>query len=142
MKKLLLLSFTFLSMNVMAQSPKDRQNILKILDSQTQAWNNGDLINFMNGYWQSDSLMYIGKNGVRYGYNNTLKSYQKGYPDKASMGTLKFEVIKLDFTASYACFVVGKWQLTRPEKGDLSGHYTLIWRKIKGNWVIIADHSS
>jgi len=142
MKKLLLLSLTFFSLNVFAQTGKDRQIILNILDTQTKAWNSGDVEKFMNGYWVSDSLMYIGKSGVKYGYQGTLDSYRKNYPDKATMGTLKFDIIKVDFIAKDACFVVGKWHLTRPEKGDIGGHYTLLWRKIKGQWVIVADHSS
>lgn len=129
-------------MNLFAQTGKDRQIILNILDAQTKAWNNGDVESFMKGYWVSDSLMYIGKSGVNYGYNSTLKSYRKNYPDKASMGTLKFDIIKVSFLAKNACYVVGKWHLTRPEKGDIGGHYTLLWRKIKGEWVIVADHSS
>lgn len=142
MKKLLLLSLTFFSLNVFAQTDKDRQIILNILDTQTKAWNNGDVEKFMNGYWVSDSLMYIGKSGVKYGYQGTLESYRKNYPDKATMGTLKFDIIKVNFIAKDACFVVGKWHLTRPEKGDIGGHYTLLWRKIKRQWVIVADHSS
>lgn len=142
MKKLLLLSLTFFSLNVFAQTNKDRQIILNILNTQTKAWNNGDVEKFMKGYWVSDSLMYIGKSGVKYGYQGTLESYRKNYPDKATMGTLKFDIIKVNFIAKDACFVVGKWHLTRPEKGDIGGHYTLLWRKIKGEWVIIADHSS
>jgi hypothetical protein len=38
-------------------------------------------------------------------------------------------------------FVVGKWHLQR-SIGDIGGHFTLLWRKIKGQWVIVADHSS
>jgi hypothetical protein len=37
--------------------------------------------------------------------------------------------------------VVGKWFLKR-NAGDVGGHYTLTFEKIKGEWVIIADHSS
>lgn len=125
-----------------SQTNKDRQKILEILDKQNQAWNRGDVVAFMKGYWESDSLMYIGKNGVTYGYQKTLASYQKNYPDKASMGTLKFTIIKVNFLGPNNCLLVGKWALTRPEKGDIGGHFTLTWQKIKGEWVIIADHSS
>ena len=142
MKKLLLFLLLSSSYLVKAQSSKDKLQILTILDRQTKAWNEGNVINFMNGYWESDSLMYIGKSGVTYGYNSTLERYRKNYPDKSTMGTLKFDIIKVDFISNHACFVVGKWHLTRPEKGDVGGHYTLLWRKIKGNWVIVADHSS
>jgi hypothetical protein len=37
--------------------------------------------------------------------------------------------------------VTGKWFLKR-SIGDLSGHFTLLFRKINNKWVIISDHSS
>lgn len=142
MKKFLLLLISFYCFVVNAQTSADKKQILDILNRQTKAWNEGKVVDFMNGYWESDSLMYIGKSGVTYGYKSTLERYKKNYPDKSTMGILKFDIIKVDFISKDACFVVGKWQLTRPEKGDIGGHYTLLWRKIKGNWVIVADHSS
>jgi uncharacterized protein (TIGR02246 family) len=142
MKKLILFLFLSTVYQVNAQTEKDKAQILSILDRQTHAWNNGDVSNFMKGYWESDSLMYIGKSGVTYGYNKTLENYKKNYPNKATMGTLAFDIIKVNFIASDACLVVGKWHLTRPEKGDVGGHYTLLWKKLNGEWVIIADHSS
>lgn len=131
-----------ISTPLLAQTGKDKQMILSILQRQTENWNAGNVVDFMKGYWESDSLMYIGKSGVKYGYQSTLESYKKNYPDKAAMGTLKFDILEVKFIAENACFVVGKWHLTRPEKGDIGGHYTLLWRKIKGEWVIVADHSS
>ena len=38
-------------------------------------------------------------------------------------------------------FVIGKWKLTRTV-GDLNGVYTLLFKKTKAGWKIIADHSS
>jgi hypothetical protein len=37
--------------------------------------------------------------------------------------------------------VVGKWFLKR-SVGDVGGHYSLLFRRIKGKWVIVLDHSS
>ena len=96
----------------------------------------------MVGYWESDSLMYIGKNGIKYGYKATLESYYKNYPDKATMGTLKFDILEMKPLGRKYQLVVGKWYLTRPEKGDIGGHFSLVFAKMKGKWVIIADHSS
>jgi hypothetical protein len=95
----------------------------------------------MKGYWESDSLMFIGKSGVTYGWQNTLNNYKKGYPDTATMGKLNFTIIKVKRLSGEYYQVVGKWHLKR-SIGDLSGHYTLLFQKIKGDWVIVTDHSS
>jgi len=112
-----------------------------MLDKQNQAWNRGDVSEFMKGYWENDSLMFIGKSGVTYGYKNTLENYKKGYPDTASMGKLTMTQIKIIRISKAYYFIVGKWYLKR-SIGDVSGHYNLLIRKIKGEWVIVADHSS
>lgn len=117
------------------------QAIRQVLEEQQAAWNRADLEGFMQGYWQSDSLMFIGKNGLKYGWENTLKGYQKGYPDAKAMGTLTFGIQKVEVTRGKTAFVVGSWHLAR-EAGDLQGYFTLYWKKIKGKWVIVADHSS
>ena len=133
----ILLSFLF---SVSAQN-KDEQAILFILKSQTTEWNRGNIDAFMEGYWKNDSLMFIGKSGVTYGYNNTLKNYKKNYPDDATMGKLNFNIIKVQPLSSDTYFVLGKWMLSR-SIGNISGHYTLIFRKISQQWVIVSDHSS
>jgi ketosteroid isomerase-like protein len=120
---------------------KDKATILSILDKQTQAWNHGDLVSFMNGYWKNDSLCFIGKSGVTYGWQNTLNNYKKGYPDTAAMGKLKFDILSVKRLSPEYYHIIGKWMLQR-SAGDLSGHYTLVFRKINGEWLIISDHSS
>ncbi|OIN60500.1 DUF4440 domain-containing protein [Arsenicibacter rosenii] len=127
---------------VMAQSAADRKAILGILSRQEGDWNAGRVESFMKGYWPSDSLTFIGKVGVTKGYQATLENYKKRYPNRASMGTLKFSILKLEFLAPDAAYVIGRWHLTRPEVGDAGGHFTLLWRKIKGEWLIVSDHSS
>lgn len=129
-----------LTMQSIAQS-KNEKAIRRILDTQTESWNRGDLENFMNGYWENDSLMFIGKSGITYGYTNTLNNYKKGYPDTTAMGKLSFNIITVKRLSRKYYHVVGKWHLKR-SIGDLSGHYTLLFEKVKGNWVVIADHSS
>lgn len=130
----------FFSAKLNAQE-KDRTQILKILEDQTIYWNKGDIDHFMAGYWNSDSLMFIGKNGVTYGYQNTLNNYKKNYSDREKMGQLKFDILQVKRISSDAYFVVGKWFLKRTI-GDIGGHYTLLFKKIKGQWCIVADHSS
>ncbi len=140
MKALLFLGFFFFSISGFAQS-SDEDQILQSLAKQTQSWNRGDIEGFMETYWKTDSLMFIGKSGISWGWDATLANYKKGYPDTAAMGKLAFELIQVKRLSPEYYFVVGKWMLSR-SIGDLSGHYNLLFRKINGKWVIIADHSS
>lgn len=125
-----------------AQSANDRTAILGILNRQVADWNAGRVDRFMQGYWPSDSLTFVGKIGVTYGYTATLENYKKRYPDRASMGTLKFDNLRLVFPAQNVAYVIGSWHLTRPKIGDAGGYFTLLWRKFKYGWVIVSDHSS
>ena len=124
------------------QAAKERRAILQTLERQTSDWNAGRVDRFMNGYWPSDSLTFVGKVGITYGYQATLDNYKKRYPDRASMGTLKFDILQLDFPAPNVAYVIGRYHLTRPKIGDTAGSFTLLWRKIKNRWVIVSDHSS
>ncbi|AXE17977.1 DUF4440 domain-containing protein [Runella rosea] len=125
-----------------SQQNADEKAILKILQKQEADWNAGDVNSFMEGYWKSDSLAFIGAKGPTYGWKNTLENYKVRYPDRATMGTLKFTILRLNALDKNAYFVIGKWHLTRPEKGDIGGHYTLVFRKIGRKWLIVSDHTS
>jgi hypothetical protein len=140
MKQILFAALCFISLSTLAQN-KNETAILKMLEAQETAWNNGNLETFMKGYWQNDSLLFIGKNGPKYGFNTTLENYKKGYPDTARMGKFTSTILSMKKLSKEYYFIVGKWYLKRTV-GDVSGHYTLLIRKINGEWVIVADHSS
>ncbi len=140
MKRLFFAFFLLMTAQLIAQ-PKNELAIRKTLDDQTAAWNRGDIETFMKGYWENDSLMFIGKSGVTYGWSNTLNNYKKGYPDTAAMGKLIFTLLQVKMLSKKYYHVTGKWYLKR-SIGDVSGHYTLVFRKINGRWLIISDHSS
>ncbi|GAA4007621.1 nuclear transport factor 2 family protein [Hymenobacter fastidiosus] len=127
----------------LAQKPRARrQSISQVMQTQTAAWNRGDVAGFMQGYWQSDSLVFIGKRGLTYGWQPTLDNYKRSYPDAAAMGQLVFSNLHITPISRDAAQVIGKWHLTRPAAGDLEGHFLLVFRRLKGQWVIVADHSS
>src|SRR5215470_1814175 len=140
MKKGILLPALFFSLVAFTQST-DELIIRKLLDDQTKAWNKGDIEGFMQGYWKNDSLMFIGKSGINWGWQKTLENYKKNYPDTSAMGNLSFDIILVKKLSPEYYYVVGKWLLAR-SIGDLSGHYNLLFKKINGRWFIIADHSS
>jgi ketosteroid isomerase-like protein len=132
----------FLPLVSAAQSiSRSEHEIRKVLANQVDAWNRGDLEGFMQGYWNNDSLLFIGKSGFTYGWAATLANYRKGYPDTVAMGQLRFELREVRRISSRHYFVAGKWFLAR-SGGNAGGAFTLLFRKIGGRWYVVADHSS
>ncbi len=140
--QLLVISFLFFSLNMFSQKKKETDvlTVLFNMKLQEDAWNEGDVRRFMNYYWNNDSLKFIGSKGVTYGWKNTLDNYLKSYPNKEAMGRLDFTVIENTQVSKNYIYVIGKWELKKEK--PLSGYFTLLWKKIKNEWVIISDHTS
>ena len=132
--------FDFTPANAVGQN-KDEQAVRQLLNDQVKGWNNGDIESYMKGYWNSDSLVFIGKNGVKYGYKATLENYKRNYPDTAAMGKLNFDLLATKRLSRDYFSVTGKWYLQR-SIGDLQGYFTVLVKQIKGRWLIVMDHSS
>lgn len=134
---LFLLPVTLLAQRNRAEESAIRQ----VMHNQQEAWNRADIEAFMEGYWKSDSLKFIGRNGITYGWQTTLDNYKKSYPTPEAMGKLTFSVLTLDILSETSAFMIGRWHLKRTND-EPGGHFTLLWHKINGKWVIIADHTS
>ncbi|MCP9754097.1 nuclear transport factor 2 family protein [Lacihabitans sp. CCS-44] len=140
MKKLFLFfTLSTVCFNVFSQKKED---ILAVMARQQNNWNAGDIEKFMEDYLKSDELQFIGSKGVVKGWQATKDRYLKSYPDRATMGQLKFDILEVDYHSKKSAWVLGKWYLTRPEKGDVGGYFTLIFKKVKGKWLIVSDHTS
>lgn len=116
--------------------------IQNLMNLQQKAWNDFDIDGFMKYYWNNDSLMFIGSKSITYGWKQTHANYKKNYSSKELMGVLAFTNIKFDVFSKEVVTVVGKWQITRPDATQVGGHYSLLWKKIDGKWVIVRDHTS
>ena len=119
---------------------KDKAAILEVMHSQEKDWNNGDLEGFMQGYWKSDSLKFYGSSGLIKGWQKTLDRYNKAYPTKAETGTLRFVINDVSKIEGDNYWVMGEYHLTR-EAGDANGVFIIIFKKINGEWKIVADMS-
>ncbi|MFZ4402210.1 MAG: DUF4440 domain-containing protein [Bacteroidales bacterium] len=132
---------SFVTLTSFAQGQKDFMEIKNLMKAQEIAWNQGDIPAYMQYYWQSDSMLFVSKKGVTKGWQQTLDHYLKSYPDKQIMGTLTFDHLSFQFIDNNNMIIIGSWQLIR-DKGDVGGYFSLLWRKIKGKWKIIIDHTS
>ena len=116
--------------------------IRQIMADQAEAWNRGNLEDFMKaGYWNNDSLVFVGQSGLTYGYSQTLSNYKKHYDTPDKIGKLFFTLLSVKQLSRDYCFVIGKWLLKR-KAGDLGGVYSLLFRLIDGQWRIVVDHTS
>ncbi|MCB0662381.1 MAG: DUF3225 domain-containing protein [Saprospiraceae bacterium] len=142
MKKLLLLMVLSLGTVTIAMAQNaDIEKVKSLMAQQEADWNEGDIDGFMEVYWKSDKLQFIGANGITYGWDNTLANYKKGYPDKEAMGILHFEIKNVEKLSKKVIMLAGSWELEK-EGPNPGGHFLLVWKKIKGQWRIIADHTS
>jgi len=127
-------------LHVCGQNNAER-DIREVMTLQQEAWNKGDVAAFMETYWKSDSLLFVGSSGPVYGWQGAFDRYLKTYPDQANMGKLKFDLLQINPLSENYYFVLGKWHLTR-KKGNIGGTFTLLFKKIAAKWVIISDHTS
>lgn len=119
----------------------DSLKILNVLETQRIAWNNFDIDEFMQGYHKSDKLVFSGSSGPIYGWDFVKDRYLNTYSSNELMGYLDFEINDLFLITKKVAILLGKFNIKRDNE-NLSGYFTLVFKKIKGNWYIVSDHTS
>ena len=141
MRFVLLLTWLSFSATVLAQKTDEKARISALVRFASVYRQFQDINTFMDTYWKSDSLLFINKTGVTYGWQGALDRYKKAYPDATAMGKLDFKLLEFKQLAADTYFLVGRWHLARTI-GDLQGHFSLVVKRFGNKWKIIADHSS
>ena len=90
---------------------KDSLQILTVLETQRQAWNNFDIDEFMQGYLKSDKLVFSGSNGPIYGWNFVKDRYLNTYSSNELMGYLDFEINDLFLISKKVALLLGKFNI-------------------------------
>lgn len=119
---------------------QDEKAIRAVMAMQQEAWSNYDLEGFMDGYWRNDSLKFFGSRGITYGWDQTLANYKKGYPNKEVAGELTFTLESITPIEEESYYVMGRYHLER-KMGNADGVFIIIFKKINGQWKIVADMS-
>lgn len=126
---------------VIAEVKKEvRNDILQQMEASRQCWNKGDLEGYMQVYWASDSMCFMGLNTITYGWELTLNRYKKGYPSAAHRGELSYEFMDFNQLSDDCVLVIGRFHLER-KMGNSEGNFSLIWKNINQEWKIILDHT-
>ncbi len=116
------------------------EEILSILAKQAKAWNDRDLAGFMETYWKSEKLTFSGGGKTIRGWQATFDRYKDKYPPE-KMGTLTFDSQEVTMLGTSAAMVLGNWHLKSVDE-PVNGNFSLVMKKIDGQWKIIHDHSS
>ena len=140
-RQLVFAIFFFTILPISAQKlNQEKVAILEVMKQQEAAWTAHNIEGFMQGYWKSDSLKFFGSNGITYGWNQTLERYKKSYPSDEAMGKLKFTIEDMSPISDGSYWVMGRYHLSR-KVGDAQGIFMIIFKKINGEWKIVADMS-
>ena len=119
------------------------EEINDLMYEQEDSWNEGNIEDFMKKYWKNDSLIFIGKSRINYGWNKTTSNYKKSYPSRNSMGLLHFNNIKCLPINDTTHIISGQWNISRLDSSkNVGGYYSLMWIKKENGWRIVYDHSS
>ena len=119
------------------------EEINDLMCEQEESWNKGNIEDFMKKYWKNDSLIFIGKSGINYGWNKTTSNYKKSYPSRNSMGLLHFNNIKCLPINDTTHIISGQWNISRLDSSkNIGGYYSLMWIKKEDGWRIVYDHTS
>ena len=116
------------------------RGVRAMLDRQVLAWNAGEVEVFMEPYWRSDELTFTSGGQIRRGWNETRARFRERYPDRAAMGRLSFSDLEITPLGREAALVLGRWRLERDH--GIRGVFTLVCRRVEGQWLIIHDHTS
>ncbi len=123
-------------------SPADADAIADLLSAQRDAWNRGDLEDYMKGYEHSPKLVFTSGAKVRVGWEQTLEKYRARYGDDAStMGKLEFEILDVRGLGGDGAIAYGRWHLRdTPQAG--SGIFSLALVRTPAGWKVVHDHTS
>ena len=127
-----------------AQQPSDTTGsggIRTVLEEQARAWNKGDIDGYMQGYWESDSMLFTSGGNIQRGWRAARDKYKLGYSTREAMGALTFSAIEIHPLSETSAWVFGHWLLERA-KDHPHGVFTLVMRKFPEGWKIVHDHTS
>jgi ketosteroid isomerase-like protein len=115
--------------------------IRKVIQSQQDAWNRGDIDGFMNGYDRANGTTFVSEDKITRGWQTVRDRYHKKYSDRAKMGTLTFSDLEIMPLSNDSAIVLGSWRLKRKDDQP-HGRFTLIFCLTNAGWRIVHDHTS
>lgn len=133
-----------------AKVPGDpRIQIEAALEDSADAWNRGDLDAFLAVYSDDPGITFTGAKGIERGVGAIRGRYARHYPDQFGPGErprrslLSFAFEEFQLIGRTHAHLIARWTLTPAAGGaTTTGMTSLLFRRERGGWKIVADHSS
>lgn len=113
----------------------------RVLERQAEAWNHGDLDEFMTGYRNSPETVFSGSSGSYLGWDGLRRRFRSAYPDGKAMGRLQFSELSFQELGAENILVLGRWQLEKEEDRPW-GRFVLVFREFPEGWAIVLDYTT
>ena len=143
MKKAVLL-LVFAVSTISCTAPADynqaeiKSDILALMTQQAKDWSAGDYEAFMKGYHKSKDIRFAHPKGITRGWQGVIDAYKRN-PKKSR---LEFSDIDITPLSPEAAMVFGRFHNYVEDNTYKTGLFTLLMRKIDGQWKAVHDHSS
>ncbi len=115
-----------------------KNEILSGINQQAKDWTAGDFEAFMKGYHNSKDIRFAHPKGITRGWQGVLDAYKRN-PKRSR---LEFSDIDITPLSPDAALVFGRFHNYVEDNTYKTGLFTLLMRKINGQWKAVHDHSS
>ncbi len=116
--------------------------VQQLLESSADAWNRGDLEGFVGDYARDSGTTFMAGGTVQYGFDWIYGNYSGWWDLGDERDSLRFESVAARALGSDHILATARFVLFRGDSVTASGPFTLVWRRIEGEWKIIHDHTS
>ncbi|MDP6633742.1 MAG: nuclear transport factor 2 family protein [Phycisphaerae bacterium] len=115
-----------------------KSDIKALMTQQAKDWSAGDYEAFMKGYHNSEDIRFAHPKGITRGWQAVMDAYKRN-PKKSS---LEFSDLDITPLSPSAAMVFGRFHNHVEDNTYKTGLFTLLMRKINGQWKAVHDHSS
>lgn len=138
----LALGVRLVAANATVDAKPAKTAIETMLNRQADAWNRGDLSNFVSYYAPLCTL--VGTEITETTRSHVLAHYKEKYPSRGVMGKLTFSDVSIHLLTKDVATVTARWHLDRDANsgGPVGGVFSLVCQLAGRNWQIVLDHTS
>lgn len=123
--------------------PPDPTDAVRVmLAASADAWNRGDLDAFLTDYAADSMTSFVAGGQVHYGIDWIREHYAPAFEPNATRDSLRFETLAARALDENHALATARYVLFRGDSVISSGPFTLVLRRIDGNWKIIHDQTS